>query len=323
MVVSIRHVIGAASRPGTVSVVPGTVGAAAPTVILLPGDVSTSREVMLRSTFLRKWSRWSCEDLALLLSRRWPACNAVVIHPPRSMDGFSCYEGWLEHLTETGDPSTGYGDSGASGSACAHLLAHLAQVPDVCSSSSPLHLIGFSKGTVPLNQLLAEIGSAGEDGEAATGDSSSPAAELLRRVDSMVWLDPGLNVEPGPILLGGTHADAELLRAAARRMRARTPRPTRLAVALTPYQMQPQGWLRSWAFVWTSWPFLRRESNALGMRRRFERLLRREGVALACEDCLMDWPPSLENHFEVLNAFTAAPWAHERDGEEDGGSCGS
>lgn len=292
-------VAGLAARPGTLSVVeaPGSAGSAAATVILFPGDLSTSRAVMQRSPFLAEWSRWSCEDLALLLARRWPAYNAVVVHPPRAVDGFSCYDGFLTNLGETGDPTAGYD---GSGSASAHLLAQLESLSDVCSATSPLHLIGFSKGAVPLNQLVAEMG-----GEGCAADS--PAATLRDRVHSIVWLDPGLNHEPGPILLGSTRTDAALLQATARRVRDRTPHPPRLAVALTPYQRQPHGWLSSWAFTWRAWPPIRRESSAVAARRRFEGLLRAEGVPVACEDCLMDQPASLDTHFEVLNAFTA-PW---------------
>ena len=294
--VSVVH--GHAARPGTVSVVAAQNAPATPaTLVLLPGDISTAHATMIGSSMLAQYSAWSCENLAKLLARRWPTYNAVVVHPPRAVDGFSCYDDWLSNLDQTGDPAAGYD---GSGTACAHLLAQLNKLPDV-GSSSPLHLIGFSKGAVPLNQILAEIG-----GESGAGDDS-PAGRLLARIDTMTWLDPGLNREPGPILLGSTAADTALLRIAGMRMRARASRSPRLAVTLTPYQMQPRSWLRSWSFVWHSWPPIRRESDAVAARRRFERLLRRESVLVACDECLTERPPSLENHFEVLNAFTA-PW---------------
>ena len=278
---------GHASRPGTLSVV--TAAGAPPTLVLFPGDISTARDAMLGSPDLAEWNAWSCEDLAELLSRRWPEYHACVVHPPRSVDGFSCYDHWLTSLDATGDPVGGYD---GSGSACAHLLTLLLAVPEL--SASPLHLIAFSKGAVVLNQIVAEMGG-----------SSDSAQDLCDRVNSYVWLDPGLNREPGPILLGG-QSDASLLHSAAQRMRKRKPSAPRLSVALTPYQLQPRSWLRSWKLAW-SWPPLRRESEAAAAQRNFAHLVRAEGLDVRCERYLTDRPASLDNHFGILDAF-AAPW---------------
>ena len=299
---SVVRAMGHASRPGTFSVVAANNNAAnIATIVLFPGDISMARELMASDPGLAEWKAWSCQDLALLLARRWPSCHAIVVHPPRSMDGFSCYDHWLRHMSETGDPVDGY--DAVNGTACRHLAAQLEQLQSDLpgfGKASPLHLLAFSKGAVVLNQLLAELG-----GEAAASN------DLMERVASWVWLDPGLNKEPGPILL-----DHEPhLRGVASRMRARALRPPpRLAVALTPYQLQPQQpFLRSWRWRWRRWPpLVRRESAAAAARLRFERVLSEEGVAVACEDCLRKEPATLATHFEVLNAFTA-PWEEERE----------
>ena len=310
--ICVVRAVGHASRPGVLSVVAANSHDSAATniaaIVLFPGDISTARELMARDLALAEWQAWSCQDLALLLARRWPSCHTIVVHPPRSMDGFSCYDHWLRRLDETGDPVDGY--DGVNGTACSHLTAQLAHLQPSLpgfGKTSPLHVLGFSKGAVVLNQLLAELGG----GEAASGSDES-RIELMGRVASWVWLDPGLNKEPGPILL-----DHEPhLRGVASRMRARALRPPpRLAVALTPYQLQPQQpFLRSWRWRWRRWPpLVRRESAAAAARLRFERVLSEEGVAVACEDCLRKEPATLATHFEVLNAFTA-PW--EEEGEE-------
>ena len=127
----------------------------------------------------------------------------------------------------------------------------------------------------------------------------------MARVESYVWLDPGLNKEPGPILLSEPTC---VLRAVASRLRDRSAGPPRLAVVLTPYQMQPRTWWRSWRWrSWCRWPPIERESEAVRARRRFAATVQSEGLAVQCDDCLTGRPASLGNHFEVLNEFSA-PW---------------
>eukprot|EP00966_Prymnesium_polylepis_P105244 2437361-Prymnesium_polylepis.1 len=225
--------LGHASRPGALSVVRSP--SATATAILFPGDLSTTRSAMHRDPQLSPFSAWSVEDLAVGLAARFPTCHAVVVHPPRNVNGFSCYDGFLTQLNETGDPLDGcyHGE----GTCCSHIMALLRQAEERCPgvSSAPLHLLGFSKGGVVLNQCLAELG--------ADVEHAAPR-ELLEATASFTWLDPGLN-RPGPILL----ADVESLRRAARRLLARSTAPPRLAVALTPYQLRREGWLQAPTFL--------------------------------------------------------------------------
>ena len=225
--------LGHASRPGALSVLRSP--SATATAVLFPGDLSTTRSAMHRDPELSPFATWSVEDLAIGLAARFPTCHAVVVHPPRNVNGFSCYDGFLMRLNETGDPVDGY-DS--DGTCCSHILALLGQVEQRCPGvgAAPLHLLGFSKGGVVLNQCLAELG-------AADVERAAPR-ELLEATASFTWLDPGLN-RPGPILL----ADDSSLRRAARRLLARPAAPPRLAAALTPYQLRREGWLQAPAFL--------------------------------------------------------------------------
>jgi hypothetical protein len=324
-----NFVVGADSRAGAFSLV--AVAAAEAIIVLLPGDLSAPRERMVRDPELAPFAAWSVESIAELLAKRWPQCHALVVHPPRLEDGFVCYDGWLNQLDQSGDPIGGYT---RAGTACTALLGHIgrAQVAlmDTASRDSPdpatlpLRLVSFSHGAVALNQVLAEVCGLErtDDAYSEAGAPASAAGEILERTQSWVWLDPGLAQEPGAGLLLG---DRGLLRTGARRLRERAkatsdaggesrPRGVQIAVALTPYQRQPpESWIRGWRLAW-SWPPLLRESCAAAARRRFLRTLRREGlesddsnVALHSEDCLTDREASLENHFEVLNAFSA-PW---------------
>jgi hypothetical protein len=298
------QVLGHGSRPGALSVV--ETASAAATAVLFPGDISAPRAALLSDSSLARFEPYCVEQLAASLANRFPSCTTVVVHPPRNVDGFSCYDGYLERLTETGDPADGLYESG--GSCCEHVLALIRSAEQQCPgvSARPLHLLGFSKGAVVLNQLLAEIGAS----------AASPAAEaLLAATASWAWLDPGLNL-PGPIFL----EEPAALRRAARRLCARAPAAPTLSVALTPYQLEKDddeaeeaGWRSLYVAVARRWlpagwlPAEWSESAAVRGLRRFERAMAKEGVVLARERCVLDQPASLEGHFAVLDTFSA-PW---------------
>lgn len=140
-----------------------------------------------------------------------------------------------------------------------------------------MHLLGFSKGCVPLNQCVAEMG----------GDGAAP---LRNRLESLVWLDPGLSNE-GPVLI----TDEALLRGGlgwvARQRALRSPRassvaPLRLAVAFTP---------RQWDDADEPWVQTQAEE--------FGAIADRLGLPVHKEWLFFDEPPSLEAHFNSLSEF--------------------
>ena len=263
------------------------------TVVLFPGDISAARADMLADPQLRQWSQWSCEDLCRTLATRWPGSHIAVVHPPRSVDGTSMYDGWVP-IDDNGDPLC----YERRGNACCRLLNALLSAEPLLSGVDrlPLNVVAFSHGAVVLNQIVAEIGSEepGVDGQGAP-------AQLANRAMSLVWLDPGLAKEPGAGILG----DEALARRAAARL-SRPPRTCHLHVALTPYQLQTRSWWGSWRLGWR-WPPLVRESDACAAARGFQRAAQRDGTTVTIEHCVMDRPSSLEGHFAVLEAFTA-PW---------------
>jgi hypothetical protein len=59
-----------------------------------------------------------------------------------------------------------------------------ARCPVSSLPKTPVHLIGFSKGCVVLNQLVHELASV---------ESDQDAQELLSRVTTITWLDGGNN----------------------------------------------------------------------------------------------------------------------------------
>lgn len=127
----------------------------------------------------------------------------------------------------------------------------------------PIHLIGFSKGCVVLNQLLFEI-------EAACKDGST----LLPRVHAMTWLDGGHS--------GGSNTwltDRSVLKCFASL-------PITVSVHVTPYQVKDE--MRAW---------IGKE------KRRFVEQLTKEGMKITDKIHFEDDPKSIENHFRVLEVF--------------------
>ena len=287
------------------SLLPAAGSPAAATVVLFPGDISTRRADMERDPELRQWSQWCCEDLCRMLAVRWPACHAVVVHPPRSVGGFSFYDGWVPNIDAAGDAAS---YDGANGVACGLLLAQLRDAAAACGGSEePLRLLAFSHGAVVLNQLVAEMGAPAP---------TQTAQQLALRVNCLCWLDPGLACEPGAGIMPGAATAASTM---ARLCGGRGPR--HMHVALTPYQLQPRGWWpRYWRLAWR-WPPLSRESDAAAATRRLAEVLRDEsaaGVTITTEQCATDRPPGLDGHFAVLREFHA-PWEPSREGTSDPG----
>ncbi|KAL1507025.1 hypothetical protein AB1Y20_007887 [Prymnesium parvum] len=286
---------GHASLPGRTCVVP-RVGALE-TVVFFPGDLSLPKSEMLRDEMLRGYASWSAEDLTRTLAVRFPCYHTVTVLPSRHVLGFSCYDGgFLDQVNETGDPADGKYSS--EGTCCAHVLALLLHTRARCPSlqSSRLHLLGFSKGGVVLNQILSELGA----------ETVSTAAEqLLHMVASISWLDPGLN-RPGPVFL----EDSAQLRRAALRLAALAPSPPRLSVALTPYTSSTHrcGWWPSAAaLLWLLLPRAWTESSTVAKLHQFEAALTLHGLPLRRQECSLHEPPSLRGHFAVLKDFHA-PW---------------
>lgn len=263
-------------------VVPATAApSTSPSIVLFHGDISAAADEMMTDAFLRRWRKYSTERLATGLATRFPSCNAVVVGPSRRTEAFSCYETFLR-CTETGDPMDGAFDS--DGQACQHLATLLRSASSEMGLlgdgllGGPLHLVGFSKGCAPLNQCVAEMGGHG-------------AAPLRARLESLVWLDPGLSSE-GPVLI----TDEAVLRGglgwvarqrALRSPRASTAAPLRLALAFTPRQYDD-----------ADEPWVRTQADEFGA------IAERLGLPVQHEWLYFDEPPSLEAHFRCLDGFT-------------------
>lgn len=157
-------------------------------MVFFPGDISTGREEMKADEEAKEWLEWSTEGIGQLLARRFQCLNIILVRPARMRQGHSCYDHFLT-TNLNGDPRDGEYDS--EGSASLHLLMLLEDltvqmgIPKSDFLSS-LHLVGFSKGAVVLNQLLAEFG-------ADSALEESPPFRLLSITRTIEWLDPGIS----------------------------------------------------------------------------------------------------------------------------------
>ncbi|KAK9803368.1 hypothetical protein WJX73_010043 [Symbiochloris irregularis] len=173
-----------------------------------------------------------------LLSERFPDCTIAVVVASRFEGGFACYDRFLNGTTLTGEPK-GYNPSSYKASEQISSLLQAANIPfracaqqghdqkngDHPSSADaanlhppaplgadnhqgllPCQLVGFSKGCVVLNQVLAELGQYAElQHSCREGSHASETLEQKLRHDQMRflqaitgvhYLDAGLNA-PG------------------------------------------------------------------------------------------------------------------------------
>ena len=115
-----------------------------------------------------------------------------VISPALAADGqpFAVYDSLLpQPLTASGEPTARYsgGEQKASTALYALLAAAYSKVSQPATADSPtppLLLLGFSKGGIVLNQILAERA-------AASDERTDGASALLRRIAQVHYLDAG------------------------------------------------------------------------------------------------------------------------------------
>ncbi|KAM9304851.1 mitochondrial protein C2orf69 homolog [Gastrophryne carolinensis] len=66
-------------------------------VIYFPGDVQNYKDVMARHSENFRWKQWSLEDIAAMLSQRFPVSYIWIVKPSRMhLHKFSCYDHFVE-----------------------------------------------------------------------------------------------------------------------------------------------------------------------------------------------------------------------------------
>lgn len=247
-------------------------------VVFFHGDIQNFQEEMSLQPDSVQWLQWSLEQVALILGRRFPDRYIWVVRASRMyLHKFSCYQHFVE-CNMFGAPEHSLYSPG-SGAFCQlrALLSHAierADLPhplkpqggtDTIPSGFSLALVGFSKGCVVLNQLVYELPGAHSDPE---------MSNFLQCVTDMYWLDGG---HPGGSETWVT--DKQVLRELASSG-------VSVHAHVTPYEVCDP--MRAW---------VGREHS------HFIKTLEEFGACPSKKLHFKDEPPSIENHFRVIQEF--------------------
>lgn len=247
-------------------------------VVFFHGDIQNFQEEMALQPEGAQWLSWSLEQVAVTLGQRFPNRHIWVVRASRMyLHKFSCYHNFVESNMFGAPEHFPYS---ADFGAFRHLRALLshgmerAHLPnplqpeggaDSIPSGFSLTLVGFSKGCVVLNQMVYELAGARADPQ------MSP---FVKHITDMFWLDGG---HPGGSETWVT--DKQVLK--------------ELAVSgvsihahVTPYEVCDP--MRAW---------VGREHG------HFIKTLEEFGACPSKKLHFEDEPPSIENHFRVIQEF--------------------
>jgi Uncharacterised protein family UPF0565 len=153
-------------------------------VVFFPGDVQDEKNIMVQQE--SRWSAYSFEATAALLSSKFPGHHIWVIAPATKLRGtFSCYSNFCSDADSYRSGAVSHYP--AEGHACEHLLALLTAAAQRVAVDTgvlldmllPLTLVGFSKGAVVLNQLVSELGACCDDSEVEEGGALVSAKSFI------------------------------------------------------------------------------------------------------------------------------------------------
>lgn len=247
-------------------------------VVFFHGDIQNFQEEMALQPEGSQWLRWSLEQVALMLGRRFPDCHVWVVRASRMyLHKFSCYHNFVESNMFGAPEHSPYS---ANFGAFLHLRALLshgmerADLPhplqpqggaDSIPSGFSLILVGFSKGCVVLNQLVYELPGARADPQ---------VSHFVKRITDMFWLDGG---HPGGSETWVT--DKQVLKELASSG-------VSIHAHVTPYEVCDP--MRAWVG----------REHAL-----FIKTLEEFGACPSKKLHFEDEPPCIENHFRVILDF--------------------
>nr|XP_020462198.1 UPF0565 protein C2orf69 homolog [Monopterus albus]XP_020462199.1 UPF0565 protein C2orf69 homolog [Monopterus albus] len=247
-------------------------------VVFFHGDIQNFQEEMALQAEGAQWLSWSLEQVAFILGRRFPDRYVWVVRASRMyLHKFSCYHNFVESNMFGAPEHSPYSPEGGALHQLRALLSHgmeQASLPNplqpqggasTIPSGFSLMLVGFSKGCVVLNQMVYELGGARADPQ---------MAPFIKCIAAMYWLDGG---HPG----GGETwvTDKQVLKelAASR---------VSIHAHVTPYEVCDP--MRAW---------VGRE------HRYFIKTLEEFGACPSKKLHFEDEPPSIENHFRVIQEF--------------------
>uniref|UniRef100_A0A665WL04 Chromosome 2 open reading frame 69 n=1 Tax=Echeneis naucrates TaxID=173247 RepID=A0A665WL04_ECHNA len=247
-------------------------------VVFFHGDIQNFQEEMALQPEGVQWICWSLEQVAFILGRRFPDRYIWVIRASRMyLHKFSCYHNFVESNMFGAPEHLPYiPDSGAFHHLRA-LLSHgmeRANLPnplqlqggaDSIPSGFSLTLVGFSKGCVVLNQMVYELGGARADPQ---------ISPFIKCISSMYWLDGG---HPGG---SETWVTDKLV------LKELAASGVSVHAHVTPYEVCDP--MRAW---------VGREHG------QFIKTLEEFGACPSKKLHFEDEPPSIDNHFRVIQEF--------------------
>ena len=257
---------------------------------------------------------------ARIIASRFPSdWTTVVVSPSRTEAGSACYDHFFEKLTLTGEPlGYGVGTFKASAQICSLLMeanlltqcrsegvdgSSIETWSDPSSTFPPCVVLGFSKGAVVLNQVLAEYAGFQKylsmtEGESTTlrgtrkfSGPSEEVVQFFKALQEVHYLDAGLNCR-------GAHlTDPETMKAIG--MAFKKPcSDLHVKKKDSPSQglkIVLHGTPRQW--VDSRRPFILQE------RDRFVHLCEENGIPVLMKSYFEGQTSSLRMHFEILNAW--------------------
>lgn len=247
-------------------------------VVFFHGDIQSFQEEMALQPEGAQFVSWSLEQVAVTLGRRFPDRHVWVVRASRMyLHKFSCYHNFVESNMFGAPEHSAY--SAKFGAFChlRALLSHGMQRADLPNPLQPeggadavppgfsLTLVGFSKGCVVLNQMVYELAGARAD------PHMSPFA---KRITDMFWLDGG---HPGG---SETWVTDKLV------LRELAASGVSIHAHVTPYEVRDP--MRAW---------VGREHG------HFIKTLEEFGACPSNKLHFEDEPPSIENHFRVIQEF--------------------
>eukprot|EP00884_Botryococcus_braunii_P001081 jgi/Botrbrau1/10974/Bobra.0383s0028.1 len=242
---------------------------------------------------------------AMITLEKFQGSNVVVVLPSRTEGGFACYDHFVDGLSMAGEPS----QAQAGGRSPKALLQLWSLLERLSIHGDDIRLVGFSKGGVVLNQVVAELAERTlvHTSENATGFNSpqsqckigaeqvpSLSARLAQSqsfkrfcqaLKEVHYLDVGLNC---PGAYPTSRMDVEGLG---------------LLAKLRPFRVFLHGTPRQWRDPHRKW--------ILEEKDMFKELLSDLGVFCKEKQYFWDEPPSMDQHFAIISAFDPAMHTEE------------
>lgn len=247
-------------------------------VVFFHGDIQNFQEEMALQPEGAQWLSWSLEQVAFTLGRRFPDQYVWVVRASHMyLHKFSCYHNFVESNMFGAPEHSSYSPDFGAFRHLRALLSHgmeRANLPnplqpqggaDSIPSGFSLTPVGFSKGCVVLNQMVYELAGARADPQ---------MSHFVKRISDMYWLDGG---HPGGSDTWVTNKQV---------LKELASSGVSIHAHVTPYEVCDP--MRAW---------VGREHG------HFIKTLEEFGACPSKKLHFEDEPPSIENHFRVIQEF--------------------